>query len=209
MTIRQFMLLTPQKFYYGECTIVSYQFMHCKLSLSMKQILSWEAVSHSACQRISSLLWKPKVQTMFSTDMDITQSYMNPVLIVLSYYLRSIIHFFSFYIYLYIYPWLYSPLLDLGRFFNFLFFYTVGRTPSQGRYLHTGQHKQTKRTQISMPQVRFEPMTPVFEWWKYVVHALDRAGTVIGPCTPITAKWKVQVRIQIYLFQNLKIICQY
>jgi hypothetical protein len=28
--------------------------------------------------------------------------------------------------------WLYSPLLDLGCFFNFLIFYTVGRTPWTG-----------------------------------------------------------------------------
>jgi hypothetical protein len=27
------------------------------------------------------------------------------------------------------YLWLYSPLLDIGRFFNFLILYTVGRTP--------------------------------------------------------------------------------
>jgi hypothetical protein len=31
--------------------------------------------------------------------------------------------------YLNIYLWLYSPLLDLGRFFSFLFLYIVGRTP--------------------------------------------------------------------------------
>jgi hypothetical protein len=41
---------------------------------------------------------------------------------------------------------LYSPLLDLGRFFSFLILYTVDRTPwtgispSQGFYLHTEQH---------------------------------------------------------------------
>jgi hypothetical protein len=45
------------------------------------------------------------------------------------------------------YLWLYSPLLGLGCFFSFLNFYIVGRTrwtgisPSQGRYMHTGQHK--------------------------------------------------------------------
>jgi hypothetical protein len=32
-------------------------------------------------------------------------------------------------IYLFIYLWLYSPSLDLGRFFSFLILYTVGRTP--------------------------------------------------------------------------------
>jgi hypothetical protein len=28
-----------------------------------------------------------------------------------------------------IYPWLYSPILDLVRFFSFLVLYTVGMTP--------------------------------------------------------------------------------
>jgi hypothetical protein len=40
--------------------------------------------------------------------------------------------------------WFYSP-SDLGRFFSSLILDTVGRTPwispSQGRYLHTEQHK--------------------------------------------------------------------
>jgi hypothetical protein len=46
-----------------------------------------------------------------------------------------------------IYLWLYSPLLDIVRFFSLLIFYTVGKTPwmgispSQCRYLHTWQHK--------------------------------------------------------------------
>jgi hypothetical protein len=30
---------------------------------------------------------------------------------------------------IYFYLWLYSPLLDLGRFFSFLIFYAVGKTP--------------------------------------------------------------------------------
>jgi hypothetical protein len=48
-----------------------------------------------------------------------------------------------------IYLWLYSPLLGLSRFFIFLIFYTVGRTPwtgispSQGLYLFTEQHKHS------------------------------------------------------------------
>jgi hypothetical protein len=54
-----------------------------------------------------------------------------------------------------------------------------GISPSQGRYLHTGQHKQNKRTQISMLQVGFELTIPVFKWEK-TVHALDHATTVIG-----------------------------
>jgi hypothetical protein len=38
---------------------------------------------------------------------------------------------------------------------------------------------QTKRTQTSMPRVRFEPTIPVFERAK-TVHALDRAATTIS-----------------------------
>jgi hypothetical protein len=46
-----------------------------------------------------------------------------------------------------VYLRLYSPLLGLGRFFSFLIFTQsvglLGRgiSPSQGRYLHTGQHE--------------------------------------------------------------------
>jgi hypothetical protein len=83
------------------------------------------------------------------------------------------------------YLWLYSPLLGLGRFFNFLNLYTVGRTSWTGDqhvarplYLYTEQHKQNKRTQTSMPRVGFEPSTQVFERAK-TVHVLDRAATVI------------------------------
>jgi hypothetical protein len=43
----------------------------------------------------------------------------------------------------------------------------------------TGQHKQNKRKQTTMPQVEFEPTTPVFEQGK-TVRALDRAANVIG-----------------------------
>jgi hypothetical protein len=70
-------------------------------------------------------------------------------------------------------------LLDLGRFFNFLILYTVGRTPCTGdqliaRPLLTHDNKQNKRTQTSMPRVGFEPTIPVFERTK-TFHALDRA----------------------------------
>jgi hypothetical protein len=51
---------------------------------------------------------------------------------------------------------------------------------SQGRYLHTGQHRHRINTHISMPQVGFEPRILVFERTK-TVHALDRAATVMGP----------------------------
>jgi hypothetical protein len=47
-----------------------------------------------------------------------------------------------------IFIWLYSPLLDLGRFPSFLYFtqsvgfFGRGISPSQGLYLHTVQHKR-------------------------------------------------------------------
>jgi hypothetical protein len=44
---------------------------------------------------------------------------------------------------------------------------------------HRTTQTQTKRKQISMPQVGFEPMIPVFKRAK-TVHALDRAATMIG-----------------------------
>jgi hypothetical protein len=56
-----------------------------------------------------------------------------------------------------------------------------GISPSQGCYLHTGQHKQNKHTQTSMPQLGFELTTPVIERAK-MVHALGRMATVIGIC---------------------------
>jgi hypothetical protein len=100
-------------------------------------------------------------------------------------------YFYLFLIYLTIHPSirLYSLLLCLGRFFNFLIF-TVGKTsstgdqpvPSQGRYLHAGQQKQNKRTRTSMPQVGFEPTIPVFKWAK-MVHVLDGAATVTDVCS--------------------------
>jgi hypothetical protein len=72
--------------------------------------------------------------------------------------------------------------LGPGRFFT----YTqsvglLGReiSPSQGRYLHTEQHKQNKRTQTSMPRVGFDPTIPAFERAK-TIYALDRAATGIG-----------------------------
>jgi hypothetical protein len=53
--------------------------------------------------------------------------------------------------------------------------------PSQGRYLHTKQHKQNKRTQASMRRVGYEHTIPVFEQAE-TVHLLDSAATVIGMC---------------------------
>jgi hypothetical protein len=68
-----------------------------------------------------------------------------------------------------IYLWLYSPLLGLCPFFSFLTFYTVRRThwtrdQPDARPLPTHRTQaQNKRTQTSMPRVKFEPRIPVFE----------------------------------------------
>jgi hypothetical protein len=43
--------------------------------------------------------------------------------------------------------------------------------PSQGRYIHAGQHKQYKRAQIPISIVGFEPTTPEYER-ATTVHAL-------------------------------------
>jgi hypothetical protein len=84
-----------------------------------------------------------------------------------------------------IYLSLYSPLLDLGRFFRFLILYTVGRTPWTGdqtvarpRPTHRTR-TQNKRTQTPMSRVGFEPTISAFERAK-TVHALDHTATVIG-----------------------------
>jgi hypothetical protein len=85
-----------------------------------------------------------------------------------------------------IYLWLYSPLLDLGRFLSFLLLYRVGRSSPIGnqpvaRPLPTHRTTQTqyKDTQTPMPWMRFEPTILPFERAKRV-HVLDRAATVIG-----------------------------
>jgi hypothetical protein len=79
-----------------------------------------------------------------------------------------------------------TALVDLGRFFSFLILYTVGRTSWMGDQpvarpllTHRTTQTQNKRTETSMPRVRFELTIPVFEWAK-TVHALGRAATVIG-----------------------------
>jgi hypothetical protein len=68
------------------------------------------------------------------------------------------------FIHLFIHLQLYSPLLDPRRFFTLLISYTVGRTPSQGRYLHIGQHKHIKNAQ----------KTPCFEWDSNPRHQCSR-----------------------------------
>jgi hypothetical protein len=60
----------------------------------------------------------------------------------------------TMYVYLSIYLWFYSPLLDLSRFFNFLLLYTVGRTPMTLN--QPVARLYTKHTQTSIPRVGFE-----------------------------------------------------
>jgi hypothetical protein len=54
-----------------------------------------------------------------------------------------------------------------------------GISLSQGRYLHTGQHKHKKSSQAFMPQLGLESMTPAFEQQKEV-YASERAASVMG-----------------------------
>jgi hypothetical protein len=74
-----------------------------------------------------------------------------------------------------------QPFVGHWPLFSFLILYIDSRTPwtVDQPIAHTGQHKENKRTQTSIPQVGFEPKIPVFERRK-TVHALDRTATVIG-----------------------------
>jgi hypothetical protein len=70
--------------------------------------------------------------------------------------------------------------------FQFLNLYTIGTIPWTGDQpvarplpAHRTAQTQNKRTQTSMPRMRFQPTIPVFERGK-TAHALDRAATVIG-----------------------------
>jgi hypothetical protein len=79
-----------------------------------------------------------------------------------------------------------QPFVGPWPLFSFLILYTVGRTPwsedqpiERPLPINRTTQTQNKCTQTSMPLVGFEPATPVFERAK-VVHALDRAATVIG-----------------------------
>jgi hypothetical protein len=83
---------------------------------------------------------------------------------------------------------LYGLFWGLGRLFRFFILYTVGRThltrdQPVARPLPTHRTTQTqnKRTQTSMPWVRFEPRIPALKRAK-TVHALDRAAIVICEC---------------------------
>jgi hypothetical protein len=60
----------------------------------------------------------------------------------------------------------------------------LGISPSQGRYVNTGQHKHRINAythQISMPWMGFEPTIPASERGK-TVHDLEPASSVTGPC---------------------------
>jgi hypothetical protein len=80
-----------------------------------------------------------------------------------------------------------KPFVGPWPLFRFLNLFTqlvglLGRgiSPSQVRYLHTGQAQtQNKRKQTSMPPVGFEHTIPAFEREK-TIHAFDRAATAIG-----------------------------
>jgi hypothetical protein len=79
-----------------------------------------------------------------------------------------------------------QPFVGPWPHFSFLIFYAVCRTPwtayqqvARPLPTHTGQRKQNKRTQTSVPHVGLEPTIPVFKRAK-TVHALDRAATVIA-----------------------------
>jgi hypothetical protein len=88
---------------------------------------------------------------------------------------------------LFISLWLYSPLLDLGRFFSFLIPYTAGRTPWRG-----DQHvavplptqwttrTQNKGAQTSMPEWDSNPWSRGSNERRQRFHALDCPATVIG-----------------------------
>jgi hypothetical protein len=55
----------------------------------------------------------------------------------------------------------------------------MGDQPYRKAATYTGQHKQNKCRQISMPRAGFESTIPVFELAK-TFYALDRAATVTG-----------------------------
>jgi hypothetical protein len=77
--------------------------------------------------------------------------------------------------------WLCCPLLGPGCFFSFVILYTVGRTPcmgistSKGSYLDTGQHKQNKHTQTSMPRVGLHRnlLCFILMWYSVTIRLLN------------------------------------
>jgi hypothetical protein len=85
-----------------------------------------------------------------------------------------------------------QPFVGPWPLFQFLDLYTVGRTPWTKDQLvamplttHRTTQTQNKRTQTSILRAGFEPTIPAFQRAE-IVHALDRAATVIGTyhCSP-------------------------
>jgi hypothetical protein len=131
---------------------------------------SWHNLRNSPAACVEELTSMADLRTWFWTCDHKNRTLYNPC------------YFIYLSIYLSIYLWLYSPFLDLGRFFSFLTFYTVGRTPWTGDQAverplpaHRTAQTQNKRTQTSMPWVGFEATIPVFDRAK-TVHALYRAA---------------------------------
>jgi hypothetical protein len=98
--------------------------------------------------------------------------------VCLSVYLSCLSIYLPTYLYVYLICGS-TALVDLGRFFSFLILYTVGSTLLAGDQpvtrplpTHRAIQTQNKRTQTSVPRVRFEPTIPVFERAK-TVHALE------------------------------------
>jgi hypothetical protein len=95
-------------------------------------------------------------------------------------------------------PW---PLLQFRNLF-----YTVGMTPWTGDQpiarplpTHRTTQSQNKRTQTSMHCMEFEPKIRASERAK-IVHALDRASTVIGPVDTTPSYFS---KIHFILYSNL------
>jgi hypothetical protein len=83
-------------------------------------------------------------------------------------------------------------LLSICCFLIFLILYTVCWTLRTGdqpvkRQLRTGQHKQNKRAQVSLPRVGFEITTPDFERAK-TVHAWPRGRCDQRTCVDTKCK---------------------
>jgi hypothetical protein len=95
---------------------------------------------------------------------------------------------------LYAYLWLYSPLLDLGRFPSFLILYTDGRATRTGdQPVPRRLPIQNKRTQTSIPWVGFEPTIPAFERAKRVDASArghgDRPSSTNSCKIPVLTVW--------------------
>jgi hypothetical protein len=107
------------------------------------------------------------------------------IIFVSIYHCHKLLDLIHLSIYLSIYLWLYSPLFDLGRFFQFLNLFApsvglLGRgiSPSHGGYIHTEQHKHrinahthpylkwdsNPRSQYLGGRRRFMPETAVIDY---------------------------------------------